>query len=611
MQVDDSSQSYSVFRRSPNTIAASVIMIVHAALVLGGTRANFLTTDETKHLQSGVYYLQTFHFDNYRVNPPVMKFLAAIPVIIVRPHTDYRTLVADNLPASFDAVRIARICGIFWSLIGAWAIYRWGHEVYGGGAGCLGIVLWCFDPNILAHASLATPDIPATVMGLLATFGFVSYLRAPSWGTACLAGILLGVAQLTKFTLLSLYGIWPAMWFIWWRGGGPRIVLAPCRWIQILQASLLVAISIWVINLGYGFQGTGRFLNEHAFASKTLGDAKALIGRWFGDVMVPLPLDYIAGIDEQQAGFELGQPSYLAGRWRDHGGWWYYYLFALSVKEPLGGLALVAWNIASIFSRRTIRGRWRDEAMLWLPAVAILLAVSSQTGFSKHVRYALPALPFVFISTGKLAVHLRRGSRFRGALVSALLLWAVSGSLSVYPHSLSYFNEAAGGPLHGHDYLLDSNIDWGQDLLELKRWFDLHPEAKPLGLAVYSIVDPRHVGLVFSLPPPGPTQLSAGDSEIPAMMGPVPGYYAVSVNYLRGKLFPAPDGRGGRVQINRRDYFSYFRHFRPLAYAGYSIYIYKITPQEANLVRGRLGLPSLADHTPAADARSGEHSFMQ
>jgi hypothetical protein len=45
-----------------------------------------------------------------------------------------------------------------------------------------------------------------------------------------------------------------------------------------------------------------------------------------------------------------------------------------------------------------------------------------------------------------------------------LVGWLVASSLWIYPHSLSYFNEAIGGPLNGAEHLLGSNLDWGQDL---------------------------------------------------------------------------------------------------------------------------------------------------
>jgi hypothetical protein len=59
-------------------------------------------------------------------------------------------------------------------------------------------------------------------------------------------------------------------------------------------------------------------------------------------------------------------------------------------------------------------------------------------------------------------------------LVAASLCWFLSSSLWIYPHSLSYFNESIGGPLNGPKHLLGSNVDWGQDLLYLKRWRDAH-----------------------------------------------------------------------------------------------------------------------------------------
>ncbi len=181
-----------------------------------------------------------------------------------------------------------------------------------------------------------------------------------------------------------------------------------------------------------------------------------------------------------------------------------------------------------------------------------------------------------------------------GFLVLCLFAWSATSSLAVYPHSMSYFNEAVGGPEHGGEYLLDSNIDWGQDLLYLKRWLEAHVEAKPLRLAYYNILDPRLLGIEFQLPPPGPPTFPEGNNAVPwASFGPRPGYYAISVCYLYGTIFSAPDGSGGSQQIDRHDYFAYFRRFQPIARAGYSIYIYRITPDEAAAERRRMGLPPL------------------
>ena len=42
-------------------------------------------------------------------------------------------------------------------------------------------------------------------------------------------------------------------------------------------------------------------------------------------------------------------------------------------------------------------------------------------------------------------------------------------------------------------------------------------------------------------------------------------------------------------------YYGYFQEFSPVARAGYSILIYHISLEEANQVRAKLGLPTLAE----------------
>lgn len=57
--------------------------------------------------------------------------------------------------------------------------------------------------------------------------------------------------------------------------------------------------------------------------------------------------------------------------------------------------------------------------------------------------------------------------RSLAVMVSLCLAASVASSLQVHPHSLAYFNEAAGGPENGWRHMLGSNFDWGQDLLVL------------------------------------------------------------------------------------------------------------------------------------------------
>src|SRR5260370_23848758 len=113
-------------------------------------------------------------------------------------------------------------------------------------------------------------------------------------------------------------------------------------------------------------------------------------------------------------------------------------------------------------------------------------------------------MPLLILIASRWGRWIERATWKRGLVVTTLAAWSVAGSLLVFPHSLSYFNELAGGPENGHRHLIDSNLDWGQDLLFLKRWLEEHPEARELGLATFNTIDPRIIGIEFQLPPLAP-----------------------------------------------------------------------------------------------------------
>jgi hypothetical protein len=124
--------------------------------------------------------------------------------------------------------------------------------------------------------------------------------------------------------------------------------------------------------------------------------------------------------------------------------------------------------------------------------------------------------------------------------------------------------------------LLDANIDWGQDLLYLKRWVNEHPEAKPLHMAHEYFATPEMFGITTCWSPSGPVSNPSPGVRPPENIGPKPGWYAMSVDRIH-----TPE-------------YEYFLRFKPMAMAGYSIYIYHISLCDANRVRKELGLPELS-----------------
>ena len=371
---------------------------------------------------------------------------------------------------------LARWACIPFSLLGAWVCMRWAESLYGSAAGSFALVMWCVTPYLLGYGATVTADAQAAAVGVAAAFCYWKCLNSNTWLATVVAGAVLGAAVLCKFTLLVLYPLLPLLWAVNWRdaGGGWRSLCG-----QGVKVGSVIVISILVVNAGYLFDATCRPLGDYRFQSRLftgsdvpeqLGwdERNRFIGTWLERVPVPLPADLLEGMDTQRCDFERGLPSYLGGEWAENG-WWYYYLYALALKIPLGtwGLALLAIAVPFLPCRYT--SSFRDEVLLLAPGLALVVFVSSQSGFSVHSRYIIPALPFFLIWLSKSVQILEMRCRdWRCQVFSFLFVvcfaWSAASSLWVYPHSLSYFNELVAGPDRGGKYLMDSNVDWGQDL---------------------------------------------------------------------------------------------------------------------------------------------------
>lgn len=610
MRLTKKYQNRSLFQRGPALIVAALLAF-HAGLLAYAATRHSPSIDEIGHLPAGLNHWQLGRTEMYRVNPPLIRLVTVLPLLATDAEVEWarlengynkqlpfaigRDFIQLNGRVSFWYFSLARWACIPFSLLGGYVCFLWARELYGPWAGLMALVLWSFDPNILAHGQMITPDVGAAALGITACFGFWRWLRAPSIRGALLAGLLLGLAELTKTTWIILFAVLPLLWMICRQKKTDRAPVA--SWIrEACQVALMLIFALYVLNVGYGFDGSFDRVKSYSFHSTMMQDLQSAGGMQhsLGALPVPLPRNYVLGIDEQRLDFEKGIDSYLGGEWR-HGGWWYYYLYGLAIKVPLGTwiLLLIATGITVVgMLRRTIN--WRAEVVLFTPAVIVFTLVSSQTGFNHHLRYVLPIFPFVFVATSKVAAFVMSRGWWVRVLCTLPLMWSIVSSLAVYPHSLSYFNETVGGPKGGSAHLVDSNIDWGQDVLHLKKWLDRHPEAKPLGFAYFGYFDPSVAGIEYTLPPPDETM---ADHKAILPLGPRPGWYAISVTILRGYRFPLPDGEGGRV-IPMNRHYSYFQQFRPVAMAGYSIYIYHITPDEANRVRREMNLPPLKEPPP-------------
>jgi hypothetical protein len=583
-------------------------LALHAALLAYIAAGHSPNWDEMAHLPSGLSHWTFRRFDLYCVNPPLTRMIAALPVVLADAKTDWagypaglytrpefdvgRRFIEINGRDAFSYYVLARWTLIPVCLIGPWIAYCWAAQLYGRSAGLLALTLYCCCPNLLAWGASITPDAAAASLGLLAAYWFWRWLRFPAWPNALAAGVALGVAELTKSSWLILFGLWPVLWIAYTRfcRNDSPLQASGTRRATARQMTVIVLVAVYLLNMGYGFEGAFKPLRAYSFVSRALSgeDSPPAGGNRFrasvwGYLPVPFPENYVRGIDIQRYDFEQKQWSYLRGEQR-LGGWWYYYLYALVVKTPLCVLILLVCAVVAGLFGRGLSSMWCDEMVVLAPAIALFALVSSQTGFNRYFRYVVPALPFLYVFIGRLALlgrsgHLARvceapdslgrtrheagriGTSWATAL-AILTCGSVIESLATVPHSHSFFSCLIGGPLKGHAHLVDANIDWGEDIPFLKSWYDSHPHARPIYWAYFGGYRPEESVSGISWRPV-PESATINEERDTSTSLP-PGWYVVSANYLRGYKHLGTETPS----------FTHFLAREPVARIGYSTYIY-------------------------------------
>ncbi len=610
------------------------------------------TIDEVLHLPAGISYWDTKSFRLYHHNPPLVKLLAAWPVRN-RLSDEERTRLygtrywTDELPNKagfghefarihavdyFELFTAARSVIPLFLAVGGLFVFLWSRSVHGEAGGLLSLGLWSICPNLLAHGRLITTDAASAAIGTGATFLFVRYVRKPDIKRACTAGSMLGICLLTKFSLLTLVLFWPTIWAIHWLTVVPKQDRKSTFRNALPHIAVVTVLSTLVVNLGYGFEGTGKRLGTFEFYSSTLtrelpanrprlhatGNALLdLLGSrrinrfrdtWLGSIPCPLPADFMLGFDDQKIDAEgipkrytvrpdlvedesavEGYPVYLNGEIRGSG-WWYYYLYAFLIKTPPGFMVLIAASMFVLIQRkRSSEDRFEATAMLIVP-VATILMMTFLTDINIGLRYVLPALPYLYVGAGRIVPFVAGLSsaglrRSLGGLTIACLAGSIWSTASVSPHFLAYFNFIGGGPDRGSEHLIDSNLDWGQDLVNLKAWADENAPGQPIGIAYFGQINPdifrlRGSALNWFLPPsrPGTVKPLPPGRAAGALM---PGIYAVSASLAHGLPWRVYDPARWEPYSAELSAFDFFLKAEPVAKIGWSIFVYRLDEAQA------------------------------
>lgn len=575
--------------RLVSAVALSVFVLLFSLLAITSFMQKSPTVDEPAHLFAGFSYLKWADFWVNPEHPPLAKILAALPLLAFdikdpRPSSAYWDLVpqsgrgdpavsvaqetlfvrndADTLffYAKLPMIALAVLMGIF--------VYLWSEELFGPEGAIASTFLYALDPNVLAHSPMVHTDIPFTTFFFIGTYFFWQALSHLTWKNLFLTALLFGLAAVTKHSFPVIFFIWGilGMFSIFFSGpqqcriGTPRAVSSRWEKSAILTGVLLSALTAayFLIWAAYGFRfhaipGADRPLQLDALLpdSPLLQAWVALINEhhlfpeaWTGGQLVVHKF--------------LRRVTYLLGEISDQG-FWLYFPVAFAVKTPLPTLLLLFGAMGmSLFKRKD----YLPRSFLVIPVVLYFsLAVWSRLNIG--LRHILPIYPFLFVLIGGTVAELWKEKTWlkRGVLVF-LGAWHLFSSFSIYPHYLAFFNELAGGPKNGHKVLLDSNLDWGQDLKGLKRWLDDHG-VKKIHFLYFGKADPQYYGIdAFYLPGSGVIRDSPNND--------VPSYLAISANPIYGaKLF---------LTEQQQNILKSFELKEPIASIGYSILIYEVNP---------------------------------
>jgi len=509
-------------------LTVGILLCIFAGQSFNNARSHSSTWDETHYFGIGKYLLTNFKWDvpGAILQPPLSFYITSIPLLFV--DTDDSlwvdkkisglggwNIVRGQLLLSSAANRedvqliFSRLMVTLVGVLLGFYLYRFSSALYGEAGGILSLFLFTFCPNMLAFSAIAVPDMPFTAFSFISVYYLWLSLKSGARDKFLLSGLFLGLALLTKVPALLFI---PVHLFLY------TAYMFQQKRFQFRNFLLLLCCAFLVLCAGYGFD------------------------------LSP----YFQGIAYQWNQARLGNDAFLAGAYSAHG-WWYFYLAALALKTPIPVLLLLGVALTLLFRNKGIN---RMDILFTVLPIAVLIGYFSLAQYTIALRYVLPIFPFMLLVIGSLA-NFGKHMRY---LIYICAVWSVGGSLYVAPHYLAYFNEFAGGPGNGYRYLVDANLDWGQDLKGLKK-FMLEKGIERISLSYSGTDAPQRYGIAYDWLPSLALVNPEPDRPVQIMRNR---FLAISVTNLQG------------LNFSNREYFKWLLQYEPVAKIGYSIFVYDL-----------------------------------
>ena len=582
--------------------AAAVILFLFASCIRTA-KSDSVSWDESQHLYSGWLSWERGDFGYNPEVPPLIKMWDAIPLLrrdIKAPAytgdpfkkegfvLGQRFLAANGIDRTLIP---ARIMASLLTVLLAITIFFCAGEMFGRNAALFALLLFCFDPNFLAHGAFVTTDIGASLTMLASIYAFYRYVRLPSVPRMIAVGLAVGLTMTAKFTgifilpllcLIAVIDLWQS------KRAGRSSESASARQMGVaLAAALVIGLGcVWAIyHFRYAARPAPLQLNptSEQYLQKLTSPLSRSVMTTLSSLHV-LPEAYIYGLaDTKISAGDL--PSYFFGKTYSGASHWYFPA-AFLIKSTLPFLILLGVTIAVAF-----RGGWsarREIVFLAIPP-AFLFVLSSSSDLGIGYRHLLPMFPMLYILVAGGATYLVSKNTKYAYGFAALLLWQVITTIEARPGRLAYANEAWGGPSKTHLYLSDSNVDWGQQLKAVKQYLESHP-SQPCYFAYFAQgpVDFRDYGINCRVLPTGSALWTGLDTMRFGDNPNVSGTLLISDGVVAGADIP---GNGNP--------YARFASLRPAAVIDRGVYVYQGP--------FNLGPAAALDHIHAARDFSAKH----
>jgi hypothetical protein len=519
-----------------------LLLSIYSFLVISSTFRKAPVFDEPFHITGGYNYLKNGDLKMSSEGGFLTEALLALPLLPQKLNFPYK---GDNFFSGADEwetsrdflfrsgndadsmILHSRIMVLLTGLFLGIAIYLISRSIFGVSGGLVSLFLFAFSPDFLSHGGLATTDTASSFIFLITIWTIWKLVNKISVATIIFSSLALGLLFVTKHSALMIIPFYLTMILVRLFSGKPlqvnwagKIFLFKTQKLQLpaflgagIVNAVIIILFIWAA-CGFRYsmlkddsgqdrialsQATESYLNQSGTFGSLISVAKNC---------KILPEAYLYGC-AFFIKYGKSRYSFLDSEFSTEG-WWYFFLFTFFYKTPLPLIFLLMISVLILTKGKNnfnnpLTFMTGDKIYPLIPFISfiiiyMLFAMSSRTNIGH--RHLLAIYPSLFIIAGSISILLSRGRRTMQIAVLSLFAWMMAEAFIAWPNYISYFNQLAGGSKNGYKHLVDSSLDWGQDLKGLKSWLEKNnTKGDNVYFAFFGNTDIEYYGLKVKMLP--------------------------------------------------------------------------------------------------------------